>query len=112
MTTIQLRPIDYLILGLYFAFVLGIGFALKRYTKSSTDFFLSGRSIPAWVAGLAFLANGVTGHLAARRLRREPLPVLHVLVREGEEDGRTYVFAADDTEGRRSVLCFHSLYAS
>ncbi|MFH9178257.1 hypothetical protein [Streptomyces albogriseolus] len=63
------------------------------------------------VAGLAFLANGVTGHLAARRLRREPLPVLHVLVREGEEDGRTYVFAADDTEGRRSVLCFHSLYA-
>ncbi|MEU9550682.1 hypothetical protein AB0D88_16795 [Streptomyces werraensis] len=63
------------------------------------------------VVGLAFLANGVTGHLAARRLRREPLPVLHVLVREGEEDGRTYVFAADDTEGRRPVLCFHSLYA-
>ncbi|MFJ8183216.1 hypothetical protein [Streptomyces sp. NPDC096105] len=63
------------------------------------------------VAGLAFLANGVTGHLAARRLRRGPLPVLHVLVREDEEDGRTYVFAADDTEGRRPVLCFHSLYA-
>ncbi|MDB4947814.1 MAG: sodium solute transporter superfamily [Gemmatimonadetes bacterium] len=56
MTTIQLRPIDYVILGLYFAFVLGIGFALRRHTRSSTDFFLSGRSIPAWVAGLAFLS--------------------------------------------------------
>jgi SSS family solute:Na+ symporter len=55
-TTIQLRPIDYAILGLYFVFVLGIGFALRRTTKSSTDFFLSGRSIPAWVAGLAFLS--------------------------------------------------------
>ncbi|HET6765395.1 MAG TPA: sodium:solute symporter family protein [Longimicrobiaceae bacterium] len=56
MTTIQLRPIDYLILGLYFVFVIGIGFALRRQTRSSTDFFLSGRSIPAWVAGLAFLS--------------------------------------------------------
>jgi SSS family solute:Na+ symporter len=55
-TTIQLRPIDYAILGLYFAFVIGIGFALRRYTRSSIDFFLSGRSIPAWVAGLAFLS--------------------------------------------------------
>src|SRR3954449_4804247 len=40
----------------YFAFVLGIGVALKRYMKSSTDFFLSGRSIPAWVCGLAFIS--------------------------------------------------------
>ena len=40
----------------YFVFVLGIGFALKRYMKTSTDFFLSGRSIPAWIAGLAFLS--------------------------------------------------------
>src|SRR5436853_4320088 len=40
----------------YFAFVLGIGFALKRYVKSSTDFFLAGRSIPAWVCGLAFIS--------------------------------------------------------
>ncbi len=63
------------------------------------------------VTGLAFLVNGVAGHLGARRLRRGPLPVLRVLVREGEEDGRTWVFAADDREGRRPVLCFHSLYA-
>lgn len=63
------------------------------------------------VTGLAFLVNGMAGRLGARRLRRGPLPVLHVLVREGEEDGRTWVFAADDTEGRRPVLWFHSLYA-
>ncbi|HEU0302664.1 MAG TPA: sodium:solute symporter family protein [Longimicrobium sp.] len=55
MTQIQLHTIDYLILAIYFAFVLGIGVALRRYMRSSTDFFLSGRSIPAWVAGLAFL---------------------------------------------------------
>ena len=40
----------------YFVFVLGIGVVLKRYVKTSTDFFLAGRSIPAWVAGLAFLS--------------------------------------------------------
>jgi Na+(H+)/acetate symporter ActP len=37
-------------------FVLGIGFALKRYMKTSTDFFLSGRSIPAWITGPAFIS--------------------------------------------------------
>jgi SSS family solute:Na+ symporter len=40
----------------YYVFVLGIGFALKRYMKTSTDFFLSGRSIPAWITGLAFIS--------------------------------------------------------
>ncbi|HEY8233828.1 MAG TPA: Na+/galactose cotransporter, partial [Vicinamibacteria bacterium] len=52
----ELGGIDYVILGVYFLFVLGIGFALKRHTKTSEDFFLSGRSIPAWIAGLAFLS--------------------------------------------------------
>ncbi len=56
MQQVQLGLIDYAILIVYFIFVLGIGFALKRYMRSSTDFFLSGRSIPAWVAGLAFLS--------------------------------------------------------
>ena len=56
MPTIRLAPVDYAILGLYFVFVIGIGWMLKRYMRSSTDFFLSGRSIPAWVAGLAFLS--------------------------------------------------------
>jgi len=48
--------IDWLILGLYFAFVLGIGVILKGSVKTSTDFFLAGRAIPAWVAGLAFMS--------------------------------------------------------
>src|SRR6266478_781485 len=41
---------------IYFVFVLGIGFALKRHMKQSEDFFLAGRSIPAWIAGLAFIS--------------------------------------------------------
>ncbi|QQS45968.1 MAG: sodium:solute symporter family protein [Acidobacteriota bacterium] len=48
--------IDYSVILIYFAFVLGIGFLLKKYMKTSTDFFLSGRSIPAWITGLAFLS--------------------------------------------------------
>src|SRR5438045_2672635 len=48
--------IDWLILVLYFAFVLGIGVALKSSMKTSTDFFLAGRAIPAWVCGLAFMS--------------------------------------------------------
>ena len=53
---ITLGWIDYAILAAYTAFVIGIGFALKRYMKSSADFLTSGRSIPAWVTGLAFLS--------------------------------------------------------
>src|SRR3982074_3778697 len=53
---IQLGAIDYTILLVYFAFVLGIGWMLRRFVRSSEDFFLSGRSIPAWIAGLAFLS--------------------------------------------------------
>jgi solute:Na+ symporter, SSS family len=52
----MLGYIDYTILIVYTLFVLGIGFALKRYMKTSTDFFLSGRSIPAWIAALAFVS--------------------------------------------------------
>ena len=56
MDSIHLMPIDYVILAVYFLFVLGIGWALRGRTKTSEDFFLSGRGIPAWVAGLAFLS--------------------------------------------------------
>jgi len=56
MQSIQLHALDYAILGIYLAFVIGIGFALKRYNKSAEDFFLSGRSIPGWVTGLAFIS--------------------------------------------------------
>ena len=52
----NLTYIDWLIMLVYFAFVLGIGFALKRYMRTSNDFFLAGRAIPAWVCGLAFIS--------------------------------------------------------
>jgi solute:Na+ symporter, SSS family len=53
---IHLGHVDYVILCVYFLFVLGIGWALKRYIKSGEDFFLSGRAIPAWICGLAFIS--------------------------------------------------------
>jgi hypothetical protein len=48
--------IDWVIMAVYFAFVLGIGAALKRYMKTSADYFLAGRSIPALVCGLPFIS--------------------------------------------------------
>jgi SSS family solute:Na+ symporter len=53
---INLGQIDYAILSVYFAFVLGIGWIVRRYVKDSEDSFLAGRSLPAWVAGLAFIS--------------------------------------------------------
>jgi solute:Na+ symporter, SSS family len=47
---------DYAILAIYFVAVLGIGFAARRYIKTSLDYFLSGRSLPAWITGLAFIS--------------------------------------------------------
>ena len=52
----NLTFIDWTIMLVYFVFVLGIGFVLRRSTRTSTDFFLSGRSLPAWVTGLAFIS--------------------------------------------------------
>jgi SSS family solute:Na+ symporter len=48
--------VDYAILAIYFVAVLGIGFAAKRYIKTSLDYFLSGRALPAWITGLAFIS--------------------------------------------------------
>jgi solute:Na+ symporter, SSS family len=48
--------VDYLLIAFYFAFVLGIGILARRSISSSIDFFLSGRSLPAWVTGLAFVS--------------------------------------------------------
>jgi SSS family solute:Na+ symporter len=53
---INLGTVDYWILAIYFVFVIGIGVVLKRFTKSSEDFFSSGRSLPAWICGLAFIS--------------------------------------------------------
>jgi SSS family solute:Na+ symporter len=52
----HLAPIDIALIGIYVAFVLGIGLLLRRQVSGSTEFFLAGRSMPAWVAGLAFLS--------------------------------------------------------
>ncbi|MGV9855469.1 sodium:solute symporter family protein [Streptomyces sp. NPDC003442] len=50
------NALDYTILILYFVVVLGVGFAARASVRTSLDFFLSGRSLPAWVTGLAFVA--------------------------------------------------------
>jgi SSS family solute:Na+ symporter len=63
------QSIDYAIIAIYFMVVLGIGFALRRRMRTSDDFFLSGRSLPGWITGLAFMAANlgaleVMGHAA------------------------------------------------
>ncbi len=58
-TKFALGGIDYLVMIVYFAFVLGIGWALKKYMKNATAFLEAGRAIPAWVAGLAFISTNL-----------------------------------------------------
>jgi len=52
----RLASIDYVVMALYFVAVLGVGWGLRRITRTSTDFFLSGRSLPPWITGLAFIS--------------------------------------------------------
>jgi SSS family solute:Na+ symporter len=56
MSAIGLSFVDWLIIAVYFGFVIGIGFYLKKFTKNENDFFLAGRKNSSWVAGLAFLS--------------------------------------------------------
>ena len=51
-----LSTVDLAIIVLYFIAVLGIGFYLKRFTKTGEDFFMAGREMTAWIAGLSFLS--------------------------------------------------------
>jgi len=53
---VHLSGVDLVIVVFYFALVLGIGFYLKRFAKTGEDFFLAGREMTAWVAGLAFVS--------------------------------------------------------
>jgi len=53
---VRLAPVDLAIVVFYFALVLGIGFYLKRFAKTGEDFFMAGREMTAWVAGLAFVS--------------------------------------------------------
>jgi SSS family solute:Na+ symporter len=55
-TIIDAKFVDYLVVAIYFGFVLGIGLMARRRVSSSVDFFLSGRALPAWVTGLAFVS--------------------------------------------------------
>jgi SSS family solute:Na+ symporter len=48
--------VDYLLVAVYFGVVLSIGLAARRRVSDSLDFFLSGRSLPAWITGLAFIS--------------------------------------------------------
>jgi SSS family solute:Na+ symporter len=59
MEIFKLEWIDYAIMLIYFAFVLGIGWALKRFMKDANAFLEAGRSMPAWVAGLAFISTNL-----------------------------------------------------
>ncbi|MEO6445589.1 MAG: sodium:solute symporter family protein [Gemmatimonadaceae bacterium] len=56
MPVTQVTFLDYTVMAIYFAAVLGIGWALRRRMRTSTDFLVSGRSLPPWVTGLAFLS--------------------------------------------------------
>ncbi len=56
---LKLEWIDYLIMVIYFLFVLGIGWVLKKHMKNASAFLEAGRSIPAWVAGLAFISTNL-----------------------------------------------------
>ena len=52
----KLAFVDYLILALYFVFVIGIGWTLRKRNKSAGEFLTAGRSVPVWITSLAFLA--------------------------------------------------------
>src|SRR3954452_8712040 len=54
--SLDATALDYAILGIYFAVVLGIGAIARLSIKTDLDFFLSGQSLPAWITGLAFIA--------------------------------------------------------
>jgi SSS family solute:Na+ symporter len=53
---VQLSPVDVVIIIFYFALVLGIGFYLRGQSNTAEDFFMAGREMTAWVAGLSFLS--------------------------------------------------------
>ena len=70
---LDLGWVDYLMIIVYFAVVIGIGFTARRQVRTSMDFFLSGRSMPAWITGLAFVsanlgATEILG-MAVKRIR-------------------------------------------
>lgn len=57
---LSMTPLDLVIVGLYFATVLGIGFYLKKYTTTGEEFFMAGRKMTAWIAGLSFISANLS----------------------------------------------------
>jgi SSS family solute:Na+ symporter len=55
-----LSPVDWLIIGIYFLVVLGIGFYLKQFAGTGEDFFMAGRKMTAWIAGLSFISANLS----------------------------------------------------
>ena len=55
-----LSPVDWLIIAIYFAVVLGIGFYLKQFAGTGEDFFMAGRKMTAWIAGLSFISANLS----------------------------------------------------
>ena len=56
MLHLHVGALDYVLIAVYFVFVLGIGYLARSQIASSLDFFLSGRRLPAWVTGIAFVS--------------------------------------------------------
>ena len=71
--SLDLNVLDYGILAVYFALVVTIGLLAKRAIATSEDFFLSGRSLPAWVTGIAF----VSANLGAIEILGDPIEARH-----------------------------------
>ena len=57
---IQMGPLDIVIIAIYFVVVLGIGVYLKRYVSTGEDFFMAGRKMTAWIAGLSFISANLS----------------------------------------------------
>jgi len=57
---LTLSPIDMVIVVLYFVVVLAIGFYLKKYATTGDDFFMAGRKMTAWIAGLSFISANLS----------------------------------------------------
>src|SRR5271169_692625 len=57
---LSLGPIDMVIVVIYFVVVLAIGFYLKKFASTGEDFFMAGRKMTAWVAGLSFISANLS----------------------------------------------------
>ncbi len=57
---LRLTPIDMVIIAIYFVVVLGIGFYLKKFASTGEDFFMAGRKMTAWIAGLSFISANLS----------------------------------------------------